>query len=259
MKKYFSYAVLVLIVLLMGAALVLLLKPKSPTRIFGAPAASIVLKTSKTEIVYNDTAYAFSWFEVSDLDSLKLIPNFEAKSISREVKENNGCKFLVNAGFYTKENSATGLFVTEGKTMFPFRENSLFNGVLSVNDLAVPRITRGVPVDHLKTAIQSGPLLIENASVQKLSLVRDEKARRTVAFVTGENKLYFAAVYSPLSVFEGPLLADLPTLLDLFGKKTNLVAADAINLDGGTASAFLTSEVTLTEVSSVGSFFCSVQ
>lgn len=259
MKKYFSYVVLVLVVLLMGIALVLVLRPKAPTKIFGSvPATPTVSKINKTEVNYNDVSYSFSWFEVGNLDSLKLIPNFEQKLTSQEVKEGNNCKFLVNAGFYTKENTASGLFVTVGKTMFPFQQNSLFNGVVSVNDLGVPRITRGVPVDHLQTAVQSGPILIENASPQKLSLVRDERSRRTVAFVTGENKLYFAVVYSPTTAFEGPLLADLPTLLDLFGKKTNLLPADAINLDGGTASVFLTPEVSLTEAVSVGGFFCAI-
>ncbi|RJR30058.1 hypothetical protein C4564_01180, partial [Candidatus Microgenomates bacterium] len=105
-------------------------------------------------------------------------------------------------------------------------------------------------------ALQTGPVLVENGSAVELSLARDKQARRIVAAITGSNELVFVAIYSPGSSFDGPYLEDLPLIVNHISEELNLNIADAINLDGGTASAFYSENTHISELSPIGSFFC---
>lgn len=166
------------------------------------------------------------------------------------------CQFLVSGGFYTKDNQPIGLFLSERQTLSPFVPNSLFNAVFSVNLFDTPRITRTSPQDPLRLALQSGPLLIENASLLTFSLVNDKPARRIIVAVDGTNIVYFIVIYDPVAAFSGPRLASLPAVLETFQQQSGLLLADALNLDGGTACAFYSDSLKLSEASPVGSFFC---
>ena len=128
---------------------------------------------------------------------------------------------------------------------------------MSVNELGTPRITREVPEDPLVNAVQTGPVVFENGAVTKLSFVRDSASRRVIAAVSGENELIFMVFYTQDSAFSGPLLAELPEGVAKLNVEENLGIADAINLDGGSASAFAIPGFSLTEASPVGSFFCA--
>ncbi len=198
----------------------------------------------------------FAWAEIKDLDGLTLIPNFATKRSAGSVFRDEECRLLTSAGFYDPSDQPIGLFVTDGVTQNPFQKNILFNGVLSVNFAATPRITRTPPADPLRLAVQSGPVLIENSFPQKLKLKSDSPSRRVVAAITGDNSLLFIIFFDPESQFQGPLLADLPNRLGQFSAETGIALADAINLDGGTASAFYTPDFSLSEASPVGAFFC---
>jgi hypothetical protein len=63
-------------------------------------------------------------------------------------------------------------------------------------------------------------------------------------------------VYDPSSSFRGPKLADLPSFVSKLEKDVQVPLADAINLDGGSASTFKNGETYLTELSPVGSLLC---
>jgi hypothetical protein len=213
-------------------------------------------------IDFEGSKYLYNYFEVMNPSDLSLIPNFTEKKSADEVFEEFSCRALVSAGFYTKENSPAGLFISAGKTLRGYIKNSTFNAILSINDFSVPRITRNVPRDGLVNAVQTGPLLIENANALSVKLANDKSARRVVALVTGENRLYFLIIYSPTQLFGGPYITDLPGILSQIGKKEGIVWADAVNLDGGSASAFMTAfkktgkDDKFSELSPVGSFFC---
>lgn len=196
------------------------------------------------------------WFEVFDTTKLNLTANFKEKLAGKEIIYRNSCNFLVSAGFYSKDEKPIGLFISDGKTLSSWQKNPLFNGIFSVNYLDTPRITRELPADPLRIAVQAGPLLKENASYLKLSLKNDGPERRVLVATTGENKTLFLVVYSNESVFVGPKLSDLPEVLKIFEEKAEITLADALNLDGGTASVFYSKDVSLEEASSVGAFFC---
>jgi len=205
--------------------------------------------------------YKVNW-AVVDASKLVLVPNFTEKKIAREVYGELGCKLLINGGFYAAGASSAyskpiGLFVANREEVSEASNNSLFNGFFSVNEFDTPRITLEVPRDPLAIALQTGPILQENNSVHVLKLVRDKAARRMVAAVTGKNELIFITIYKEEAVFSGPNLANLPAIISQFEEEEKLEIADAINLDGGAASAFFSSEVKLSEASPVGSFFCA--
>ncbi len=211
---------------------------------------------SKTYDFEFDQIYKVNLYEIESIDNLFLKINLPEKQPASKIFSNENCSFLVNAGFYTKEGDPVGLFISEGKKIRDFSKNQLFDGVFSVNSMATPRITIEQPKDSLRVALQSGPILIENARPQKLSLKNDKPARRVVLAITGENKIIFLIFYKKDSAYLGPLLNSLPEMLQKFQEENGLNIADAINLDGGTASAFYTKEVSVVEASPVGSYFC---
>ena len=210
----------------------------------------------KVEIEIGERKFLAFYLIVADAADITLIPNFDQAKTAFDLFANQNCAGVVSGGFYTPEGSPTGLFISEGETLKKYTSSSFLNGVYSINDFETPRIGRAVPRDHLRLGLQAGPVFVENSFGQNLSILRDEEKRRVVVGVTGENKTVFIIFYDPESTFIGPKLEDLPQALKLFGEKTGIILADAMNLDGGSASAFYTAEVNLSEASPVGSFFC---
>jgi len=202
--------------------------------------------------------YEALWYQVEDLDKLILKSNLEEKEAASNLFASNSCSFLINGGFYSTDFKHIGLFLVEGNTLSPSQDNSLLNAFLSVNSLGTAKI--GIlPDEDLRFALQTGPLLVSNGQYKKLSLRSDKYARRSVAMVTGSNDLIFMMLYSGESHFSGPLLSEVTYLIQIFSQKININIADAINLDGGKASAFITKETVVTELSPIGSFFCVVE
>ncbi len=222
-------------------------KPVPAEKILGAPQTSNQIEVE---------GYQVAWAGPFEGDDISLIANFEDKLGSSQALEEFDCRVLVNGGFVTEDYQPIGLFISDGEVIHPEEQNNLFNGFFSINDFATPRITKTQPRDHLVSALQAGPVLIENTQVQKLSLASDKPARRIVAITTGENTVYFLAVYNADQKFEGPLLADLPDVLRQIQGKMGVIFADAINLDGGVHSVFVSDNFKLSEVSPAGSFFC---
>jgi exopolysaccharide biosynthesis protein len=228
--------------------------PSSPTpKVLGMP-------EDKKYTIFNweDKDYAFELAKVEDIAKLSLYPNFQDKLSSSEFLEKYDCQFLVNGGFYTEDSFPTGLFIYNGIEVRSWRESALLNGLLSVNDFEIARITPDLPKDHLEIGLQTGPLLIENGDKLDLKLKNDKYARRVMAATTGSNELLFIVIFDPDSYVSGPYLADLPLILEKIEQISGLNFADAINLDGGAASMFYSKEqdIYLKEVSTAGSFFC---
>jgi uncharacterized protein YigE (DUF2233 family) len=187
-------------------------------------------------------------------DQITLLPNFEEKLASKELREIHNCKSLINGGFYTPEITPTGLFITENKVIRQPVASTLTDGFIISDGNTVYIGT--VPQNNARWALQAGPLLFLNGTQRTLSFVRDEPARRVIAIKSARGHIYFVIIYKTGSAFSGPKLVDLPALVNEFAKKINIEVTDAINLDGGSASAFLSGSVDLTEISQIGSFFC---
>lgn len=234
-------------------------KWQAPAKVAFSPSPEVLgVPTSEKgiEIEIGGRKFLAFYLSVPDASDITLIPNFDQAKTASDLFDSQKCGAVVSGGFYTPGGFPTGLFISEGETLKKYASSSLLNGLYSINDFETPRISKGVPRDHLRVALQAGPMLIENSFTQNLNLIRDEEARRVVVGVTGENKTVFVVFYNPESAFMGPKLDDMPQALQLFGEKTEIILADAMNLDGGSASAFYTSEVKLSEASFVSSFFC---
>jgi len=217
---------------------------------------SIAAAAKTIEIKIDERSFLARYILVENTQDIILLPNFEEKQTSQALLEQSGCRFLVNGGYYAQEGYPTGLFITQSKTLKKHIASSLSDGVYSINDFETPRITRLTPQDPLRVALQNGPMLIENDAILKLNLKRDEEARRMVVGVTGSNQTVFLVVYDSSSVFMGPKLADLPRALELFEKSSQVDLADAMNLDGGNHSVFISEDINLRELSPIGSYFC---
>lgn len=248
--------------LLIGAATIFFVwktSPQSPVLGVQKPEETVLPEVAQEYTVkFGDTTYQVN-LAVVDTHNLLLIPNFTEKKIAKNIYEENKCKLLANGGFYSEDNKPIGLFISNRERLSDFAQNSLFNGFLTINDFETPRITSQLPEDQLIIGLQAGPMLQENDSEHTLKLARDKAARRMVAAVTGENKLIFMAIYRSEAVFSGPFLKDLPGIISQLEKEADIEIADAINLDGGAASAFIFGQTNLSEASPVGSFFCAKQ
>ena len=195
------------------------------------------------------------WAFIEDPSKLSLHLNLEDKKTAASANTELGCKLLVNGGFYSKEDKPIGLFVASGKTISNWQENRLFNGILGITKEGKVQIigSRG----DFENAVQTGPVLVKDGVHKELAIKNDTPARRVVAGITIEGKLVFLSFFNPASYYLGPNLEDLPFLLKSFEKQTGIEIKDAINLDGGTASAFYAEGISLTELRPIGSYFCS--
>lgn len=211
---------------------------------------------NEVEFIWNTQTMKANWIIVTNLENLSLHSNLEQKLPGSVALNNNNCAALVNAGFYSKTNTHLGLFISNSVQVSDFQTNQLLNAVLSINSFYTPRITATPPTDELLQAVQSGPLLIENTAVKTLSLINDKQARRIIGAVTGDNNLLFIVVYEPSNSLNGPLLSDLPQIINKISNDQNLNIADALNLDGGSASAFYQGSKGFSELSPIGGYFC---
>lgn len=197
-----------------------------------------------------------AWVKVPDLGRFFLYPNFKERLSTQELLKQEGCQSLVSAGFYTKENEPIGLFITEGEQIKNRVESRLFDGIFSVDRNNEAKISLQTPQENVRLALQSGPVLIKDGKVLKLQIKEDKSARRVVLALNKTGEVYFLAIFNKDSVFEGPLLAELPRVVKSLEEKMDVEFLDALNLDGGSASAFYSDFLSLSELTPIGSFFC---
>ncbi len=254
MKKNITFGFILVLLVAFGVFFYSANNKKNISPVLGDSENSL---NSQNSLVLIDN-YEVLWYKVQNIDRLILKSNLDNKDTATTLFSANNCEFLINGGFYSPEFKHLGLLVSDGMTVSEKQNNSLLNGFISVNSMATPKI--GVLADEeIRLALQTGPLLMENGQLKTLNIKNDKYARRSIAMVTGANELVFAIIYSGDARFSGPLLSETPGLIEIFSQKTTLHIADAINLDGGKASAFITSEIAVTELSPVGSLFCVVK
>lgn len=215
-------------------------------------------KSGKEALTYiiNGESFSFSYFIVDQSNTIKLIPNLVKQASSISAAQEHTCTFLSSAGFYSTDSMPIGLFVTDSTQINPYQPNALLNGFFSVSRSGVASIKSIPPQDTPHVAIQSGPLLIVDGQSKRLIIRDDEPARRVVVAETSNHGAIFLVLYSLENTFKGPTLADVPIHLKEIEKIIHISIIHALNLDGGSASAFITHDTSITELTPVGSFFC---
>ena len=226
-----------------------------PDKVLSAEETILPTPTWKQSIILNvkEIPFRISW-AIVDPGQVELYSNLKAQQLSEEIKVDKSCQILVNGGFYSKENTHLGLFITNFETLSESIQSSLLNGFLWINSNNAYIGSDPDVSSHI--AIQSGPLFMLNNELLRLDIKNDEPDRRIVAATIDDNKLIFLAVYADRAEHQGPLLSLLPEIIDLFEKQTNINIVDAVNLDGGKHSVFISNYDRLNELEHVGSYFC---
>jgi uncharacterized protein YigE (DUF2233 family) len=166
----------------------------------------------------------------SDL-SLRLIDNPDGSSDLAGAMVSNGCIAGVNGGYFDPEFLPMGLRIANGKVVRSLRRARLLTGILAAGSGSVKILRLSEYSSHAKiiTAVQCGPLLVD-AGRPVVGLERTRLARRTFAVVgTG---IFGIGVLSEVT------LADAAAILSSIRLGENVPVSRALNLDGGSSSAF---------------------
>jgi phosphodiester glycosidase len=162
---------------------------------------------------------------------LRVIDNPDGQSLGAVMKRE---KYVcgVNGGYFDAEFKPIGLRIADGTTFSPLRRARLITGILLQSDrgIDVIRVSEFSRTKKTVAAVQSGPFLVEgNKRIRGLN--DSQLARRTFAGTITNDRAF-------LGVCSGVSLAELANIL-----ATTPIAADsktrrAMNLDGGSSSAF---------------------
>lgn len=205
-------------------------------------------------VPFGTDLYAVSYFRAEG-KSIRLIENFSEKKSSLDLMKLYECEETVNGGFYDTDDTPIGLWQSDQEKLGGAKNNSLLDGFFwkTLNG------TYGIGSDYpeeTQFAIQSGPVLMKDSIVRTLQIRNDEPARRIISFIDNNRSLYFAVFYDKENTYSGPKLGDLPQVLAIFAQKAGLKPSHALNLDGGSASVFITPSIRLEELTHAGSIFC---
>ncbi|TSC89490.1 MAG: Uncharacterized protein G01um10145_647 [Microgenomates group bacterium Gr01-1014_5] len=257
MSKYFLGLIIVILILTTFLFIGSNLSEKKQEPSPSSKGDSKNIKVNQLDLIHNGSNYRINWEQVAIPKNIILGTNLDEKKTAETLFSENQCKVLTNGGFYTESDNYIGLLYIDGKKLSNESSDPLFNGVFYITNAGDPGIGSGVPLTQIKYAVQSGPILVRYRTYQKLKLASDQGARRIVIALTDKKAVYFMAVFDPNSTYLGPLLTDLPEIVKKFAEGKNLSFTDALNLDGGSHSAFLTPGVSLDELSPIGSYLCA--
>jgi len=148
------------------------------------------------------------------------------------VMRQEGSLAGVNGGYFDPDYAPIGLLITDGKIIAPLHRARLITGVFAASPHGV-RILRAREFsqqEKFNAAIQCGPFLVDQGrSIRGLENTRT--ARRTFAAVGGVDR---AALGSCSDVS----LSELAKILETTRLAEDFKIQRALNLDGGSSSAF---------------------
>lgn len=221
---------------------------------------SILNWEKNIEIKYKEKTLFISYFEASKTAGLILIPNFKEKEFGEKIAETNNCIYAVNGGFYKGNAAPLGLFYSNGQRLGKTIKSNTANGFIYQDKTDKRFIERVEPafIDGLDFVVQSGPYF--DVGKYRLRTINDIMARRVLAGIDDEDRLYLLAIYNRENIFGGPYLSDLPQIFASEEVQEKIKLTKMINLDGGGASFFYAKEgeekYSLTERQPVGSIIC---
>lgn len=217
---------------------------------------SLTIRKQSTTIDSEGNLLRASW-AIATPQQVNLYTNLTDKKTSTEIMAEKNCKTLINGGFYSTANTHLGLVISNFETISPLIQSSLFNGFLWIDPTGAT-ISTVSPQNTVRLALQSGPLIMLNNKKLPLKIINDKPARRMIAAIDNNGLLVFIVIYNEKSELQGPLLGQLPNIIESFKQKTRINIVDAINLDGGSASAFIAGDESIRELAQIGSYFCII-
>ena len=142
------------------------------------------------------------------------------------------CLAGVNGGYFDPEDKPVGLVISDGKVIAPLRKARLLSGVMvvSAGRLQLLRVAEYSPKRQATAALQCGPFLVDRG--QPVPGLNDTRpARRTFIITDGADR-------AALGFCSGVTLAELGKILATPEVVPDLKVLRALNLDGGSSSAF---------------------
>jgi exopolysaccharide biosynthesis protein len=164
--------------------------------------------------------------------TLRVLQNEGGADSLGEMMRHEKCLAGVNGGYFNENFTPLGLRIANGQMIAPLQRARLITGVLVASPRGV-QIVRSREFSRrlgVTAAIQCGPFLVDRG--QPISGLNDSHlARRTFAATTSSSRA-LVGVCSEVS------LAELAKILATTSLVENLKIERALNLDGGSSSAF---------------------
>jgi uncharacterized protein YigE (DUF2233 family) len=138
----------------------------------------------------------------------------------------------INGGYFDPANAPVGLLISEGKLIAPLRKARLLSGVMIVSNGRVQllRFAEYSSRRNANAALQSGPFLVDRG--QPVAGLDDTRSARRTFIVAGASDRAGIGYCSEVT------LAQLGKILATPGLAPDLKVQRALNLDGGSSSAF---------------------
>jgi exopolysaccharide biosynthesis protein len=138
----------------------------------------------------------------------------------------------VNGGYFDPQNAPVGLLISDGKLIAPFRKARLLSGILVAAKGRVELLRAGEYSSRkiMTAALQCGPFLVDGGTAVT-GLNATKPARRTFVLTSGPDRIALGFC-SPVT------LAQLGEILATVRLAPDLKVQRALNLDGGSSSAF---------------------
>jgi len=164
--------------------------------------------------------------------TVRVIDNPAGEGNLAAVMRRERCLAGVNGGYFDPANAPVGLVISEGKMIAPLRKAKLLSGVLVVANGRVQLLRTAEYSAKRKAtaALQCGPFLVDRA--QPVPGLNDTRAaRRTFVLTDGSDR-------AAIGFCSEVTLAQLGKILAARGIVSDLKVHRALNLDGGSSSAF---------------------
>ena len=164
--------------------------------------------------------------------TVRVIDNPTGKNNLAAVMRRENCLAGVNGGYFDPEDKPVGLLVSDGKVIAPLRKARLLSGVMLVSSgpLQLLRTAEYSSKRKPAAALQCGPFLVDRG--QPVPGLNDTRPARRTFILTG------AAERAAIGFCSGVTLAQLAKILATPELAPGLKVQRALNLDGGSSSAF---------------------
>lgn len=164
--------------------------------------------------------------------TLRVIDNPTGHDNLATVMRRENCLAGVNGGYFDPEDKPVGLLISDGRVVAPLRKARLLSGVMVVSNgrIQLLRVAEYSAKRNATAALQCGPFLVDRGRpVPGLNDIRP--ARRTFAVIGGSDR-------AAIGLSSDVTLAQLGKILATPTAAPDLKVERALNLDGGSSSAF---------------------
>lgn len=164
--------------------------------------------------------------------TLRVIDNPTGQLDLSAAMEREHCLAGANGGYFDPADKPVGLLISDGKMIAPLRKAKLLSGIAVVSEGRVQllRVAEYSSKQKPVAALQCGPFLVDRA-LPVPGLDDTRSARRTFIAISGSDR-------AMIGFCSHVTLAQLAKLLVKPGLAPDLKVQRALNLDGGSSSAF---------------------